>query len=458
MCGLAGFYPKKYKKVNISKLYSLFVLNEERGTHSCGITLGQKRIIGINTKSKARNLLETIQEEIADLDLTNLPVIAHTRHATVGSHTYNNAHPFQWFRGTEDNFFNFAHNGSLKDLPELKEKLKMDTKHEKNNMEIDSHVLGLAMYDTYVKSLTEEEVLTSYKGAAAFLCHDCNNVFKVWKGANNDIEERPMYYVETPEGWYFSSLEFALYLNFLKKPVELANNTLLTFSNYKLTSSIEYIRAIKDPVKVHTCGYNYSNTYKAGSYVKKSDNFITRLLKCNLSFILKQKDNTVNKYISLIVDGCNSGRYESEKSLINGEKNFLCDYENQKLELKMVSDDEQEVALFFKEGIPLKDDKSYGKLMSIYYKLQRENKSTGTIVPFQKIFEEMSKLKDEIVDFFPVRDKQNIIMVLYKKANSKDEELDYITPFDRKSVMLHTIFNEKVMISPNRETLTIKKV
>lgn len=48
MCGLAGFYPKKGKKVNINKLYLLGIINEDRGTDSCGLSIADTRFTGTN--------------------------------------------------------------------------------------------------------------------------------------------------------------------------------------------------------------------------------------------------------------------------------------------------------------------------------------------------------------------------------------------------------------------------
>jgi len=107
-CGLVGFYPKRNKQVDLSKLYPLWILNEDRGTHSCGITYGATRRVGINSLSKARDLIVTINKELMDTDLKNLSIICHTRQATAGAHNGSNAHPFSWFKGKTTNFFNFV--------------------------------------------------------------------------------------------------------------------------------------------------------------------------------------------------------------------------------------------------------------------------------------------------------------------------------------------------------------
>lgn len=272
MCGLVGFYPKKNKKADLKKIYSLWVLNEERGIHSCGISIGSESYKGINNLKKARNLIIDKYEDFTKKDIVNLPIITHTRHSTNGEHNEYNAHPFKWTSSKNNSYFIFAHNGSITNLEKIKNDFNLD-KHPVELFKIDSHYLGIAMHDTHNNVVLEEKLLSNYEGNAAFLCYDSYNTFKVWKGGNNNTEERPLYYIENASGWYFCSIKEALEITFLKKPIAVDNNTLLIFKDYKLFDKRTYNRSINPPIVVMRGNNKYSrhNNYYSGVYNRYND-------------------------------------------------------------------------------------------------------------------------------------------------------------------------------------------
>lgn len=445
-CGLVGFYPKKNKKVDLSKLYALWMINEERGTHSCGISYGQERIVGINTKAKATSLIKDIYKDMMTKDLINKPIICHTRHATSGVHNDYNSHPFMWFRKVETNYFMFAHNGVIKNLYDLKKTLGM-SRHKEDMMVIDSHVLGLAMYDSFVNLLSEEEILTQYEGNAAFICYNSDNIFKVWKGANNNIEERPLHYVETKDGWYFCSIDTSLQNIFLTEPISVENNTLITFKNHKLVDSKVYDRKLKvSETPIISNSYKSATTFNellSRSHDKKDleKDFTLDIVKNALKLVLKNVITPIEKInieqsltknlIVVATYGLQKGKYINKE--MNRVVEGLVNISEVSKHLMITKTGGKEFN--FQSGVLINKSHSYKDLLTLFqYGLQLD-------MTYEDIFNNMhSHIKPAIVDFIPLYDEKQILkMIVYK--NKLNSNLDYITAHDTITTTIPTHFS-----------------
>jgi predicted glutamine amidotransferase len=456
MCGLVGFYPKKGKKVDLTKLYPLWMLNEDRGTHSCGISYGKKRVVGTFKNSKARDLLADIYDSIEEEDLTNLPIIAHTRHATAGAYIESNAHPFKWYRTTEDNYFMFAHNGVIKDLYNLKKTLGM-SRHTESMMVIDSHVLGLAMYDSYVNILEEKDILTNYDGNAAFLCYDVNGVFKAWKGANNNIEERPLYYVETKDGWYFCSLENSLRSLFLTTPMMVPNNTMMTFKNHKLVETIIYERKIEEIVYNTNVGFtskkannnvllNMLPEPKSKTSALQIINNAVSLTLNNIIKPIKNNNSLIGNLITIATYGLNNSKgkhiLKSNSKVINGDYEVLI-VDN----YAIITENGDKYN--FSEGVLLKENYSYKNIQQIFLRCLEQN------LTFEDIFNTLyTSCEHAIIDFIPLYDKENVLRFLIYK-DPIDNYLDYITGHDKIPKTIPSKLGFLLQAYPANKTLFI---
>lgn len=471
MCGLVGFYPKKNKQADISKLLPMWVINEARGTDSCGITIGDTRLIGTGVKeSKVRDYLTTGTNlnTILNLNIKNKPIICHTRASTNGSHNDYNAHPFTWTRkNTKNSYFCFAHNGVIRDLSALKTKLGMD-RHDKDLLVIDSHVLGLAMYDSFVGLLDEETILKSYEGNAAFICYD-NKTFKVWKGANHGTEERPLYFVETEDGWYFHSINLALEIMFPKSVIsEVENNSLMTFKNNALdnTKLIERkVTAVIVPVtNTHAnskwYGYPYvGDDYYDGvdddginydprsirSYKEKTPGFINKLLKFNLNQLLLSSEKE-NFNITLENDGENALQYITDDGIVvDGTYSFIPDAKSG-LPTNVLSVIPQKgVQLSFNNGIIVKHEFTYKSFLTLLKsKLEQKHSYNYICTMYNKLIESF------IVDVIPLKDEDGCIeCVLFRNLDNK---LDFITKDENKEVYVTTSFGDyKKLTSINND-------
>lgn len=411
MCGLAGFYPKKNKKVDLNVIRILATLNEERGKHSCGISIGSYRKAGINKEAVAKHFLINNHKEIIENDFLNKPVIFHTRHATIGAHNDYNAHPFIWYpinkKASYDHFC-FAHNGVISNTLELKNKFCED--YDKSLFDIDSHYLGLSVYNKRFVKDGLKNVLETYSGNAAFLAYD-NNTFFAWKGAGNNIEERPLYYVETSAGWYFCSLEDSLKFalpQYTDDVQEVANNTLLKFSNNKLLEEVLIPRTfeVKAQVsKVHKGNYNshydrYDNKDIVNNRYIEPANIVD-----NIYSLLK-----VNKSESkpIYFSGNNIGR------LYNGLLPLAGYYKTIRSQFYATAFPGQDstvnaVGHTYVDGIPVLNIYAAQQINSSLTPLNLDNFYTDSSIK--------DKLKSAILDYFPYYYNETLLCVFYKMGD-----------------------------------------
>jgi len=236
MCGLIGHIGSKTNPVNIDKLNILGIMNEVRGTHSCGVTADGEILKGTKSLSKYRDF-------ISYYDL-NVPkhtraIIGHTRKATLGEHTKYNAHPFGFGKTTvnKKEVFQFVgvHNGTLHNHSTLAETGKVkaskeveiyESKQEKGAtvtkkylktvFKIDSEILLERLYKD-----KDFSVLTEYNGAAALIWQwvDKPDTAYFFHGKSQEssydkklVEERPLYYwKENKNSLYVSSIAESLY-------------------------------------------------------------------------------------------------------------------------------------------------------------------------------------------------------------------------------------------------------
>lgn len=202
MCGLFGFNGKQ--KPIIAKLKILGIYNISRGKDSCGYWFN-----GTYERSKAYNEQEF--DDYIEKNIIKNPTkttngytfIGHTRQGSAGfGKTLDNAHPF-----IIDESFVLAHNGTIQNYEDLLKKYDINEKFS-----VDSKAFG-TLINRIGYSILEE-----YIGYAALLMTDINDpgTIAVYHGeskqyrAGQPVEERPLYFLETKEGVYFSSLKESL--------------------------------------------------------------------------------------------------------------------------------------------------------------------------------------------------------------------------------------------------------
>lgn len=199
-CGIYGFSlkPGADMKSAMLKLKILGLFNIPRGRDASGIYINGEII------KKTKEFDDFIRDEILPTESENRVVLGHNRQGSYGyGKTKDEAHPFL----INDDLV-FTHNGTIKNVESLCKKYEVSEK----DYNVDTLLLGTLLY-------TEgHDVLNHYKGAAAlaYTYKSEPNVLYLYHGTSKDykngalLEERPLFYMETVDGIFYSSLEESL--------------------------------------------------------------------------------------------------------------------------------------------------------------------------------------------------------------------------------------------------------
>lgn len=339
MCGLAFFNGSK--PANLIAMRMLGVLNEERGTHSCGVYLNGGIKWGVDKQAHFREFSAANDLSFVGDDYN---MLIHTRASTYGQHTVANAHPFG-IKVKDDRLvyndlegpYDFVgmHNGTLEswsvtDLRKVEPLL--------SDVVMDSKVLlGRIMLDD------DLQVLSQYEGAAALAWVTGKNKLCVFKGANNNIEERPLYYCYQPEGMYFSSLEKSLKSVFPGTEIfPVKNNQVLYLENGKIVKDEIIERKIKYYTRGNFTANTTTGTTSTSSTTKKKEKHPLEV------FDVFEKASKNRVYMHWL-------RYWFKDDLLNGAVK-LDQYGKKNTHGTM---------RYFIQGIEFKDKASYEKFLKI---------------------------------------------------------------------------------------------
>lgn len=271
MCGIFGNITNKIENVNINNVHLLGVLNEERGTDSCGLFYDGEIYAGFEKDNSIyRNFALTINK-----NPTKIPILmGHTRQASAGAAiTISNVHPFG-FGNTEDGGFEFvgAHNGTLYNKEDLAKKFNVSLKSG-DRVKIDSEILLECIYKS--KNFS---VLELYNGAAALSFMDLiKNKMYLFSGASSNYAgsavtlERPLHvYVKDKNTIYYSSTFEPLVLigGDESNVFQIENNVVYEFTPGDFENAVKH----KIDRSAMTQKVEYMYGYKTNSYRSHGNN------------------------------------------------------------------------------------------------------------------------------------------------------------------------------------------
>jgi len=477
-CGLAGFYPKPGKQGDIEKIFMMGIMNEQRGTDNCGMTIGNERFTGLKGLATARDFINIKGAALRKVNLKNKAMIFHTRKSSFGSSQETNVHPF--ILETDNKYFVLAHNGVLRTEHELKRDFFPDVPHIE--LSIDSHYLLHGLARAHYSDVDRDAFIKAYKGDAALLYYT-NNTFHAWKGGHNNIEERPMYYIETPEGWYFCSIDTTLMVLWQDsyEVHEVENNQLVSFikANGRIKIVKEIIERKTAPV-VHTpaivSGYLASKNWteedrwnrewdyatqswsqekfeKTLAREKALEDLHSATTPIGPMSIVKRLDNRVslnpnvkedaavntivyNSLISSKLTNSDSkalhGKYRSHIDPLR-DQNILALYLPSNYKIPYICD--------IHHGVHIKDASVKNLLESINNKW---HKATNANTFFK---ENKKYLHNIVVDYMPFMHLGQIYLLVYRNLNG---ELESLTGFDRiaSAITIHPGIGQSLKFSP----------
>lgn len=163
MCGIVGVVGKPAREIILSGLTNL----EYRGYDSAGIYLND--LNGHEYLTKAVGRISNLKEKLTP-DEQGLVGIGHTRWATHGKPTVDNAHP----HFDETKRFYLVHNGVIENFAELKEKYLQGVHfHSDTDTEVVVQLIGKIARDKNLDGFSAiKEALKLVKGSYAFLLVD----------------------------------------------------------------------------------------------------------------------------------------------------------------------------------------------------------------------------------------------------------------------------------------------
>ena len=292
MCGIVGYFGKKdVSKVLIDGLKKL----EYRGYDSAGIALLGDELQIIKSLGKISNLEEKVNKtKLIDSHIG----IAHTRWATHGEPSENNAHPHRIGKIT------LVHNGIIENARELKEEL--ESKGVKFNTNTDTEVAA-GIIDYYydgdmVKAL--EKAIERIKGsyALAILVDGEDKLYAVRC-------ESPLI-LGVGKDEYFVTSDISAILNYTNKYVLLGKGEIVTIdkNGYKIEMNGKEVKRKVETSNLSSedtglCGYDHYMMKEIQEEPVLVDNIINKYID-NLD-----KLPDVSKYDNIHIIGCGSAYY-----------------------------------------------------------------------------------------------------------------------------------------------------
>lgn len=270
MCGLFGFIGYGQQPLDKLALLALGCNNDSRGGDSCGLFIDGEVEYGVDQTKLFTNFYQ--QSILLQQTQKAEVVLGHCRKASVGKVNLDSAQPVVITNDDGEVDFVMIHNGTILNYGELADKYLTEVDPNLT----DSQIMAWIVY------FHGTQVLSEYLGAGMFIWVDYRtpnrkpSVF-CFKGASPTsayvttmLEERPLYYVCTEQGLWFSSLSPILkmiaYLNHTEC-IDLPTNQVLLLNHQPgILGQLETY----DRTKLFQKSTMYNNGYKTITHTPTS--------------------------------------------------------------------------------------------------------------------------------------------------------------------------------------------
>lgn len=313
MCGIIGYIGKRHpKEILIEGLKNL----EYRGYDSAGIALKNNQTIQmIKSIGKISNLEEKVNNE----DLIDCKIgIAHTRWATHGVPSEENAHPHQVGKVT------LVHNGIIENADELREKLQKAGVKFKS--QTDTEVACALINFFYQGNVKEaiEKALKELKGSYALgvIFEDSDKLYAVRK-------DSPLI-IGLGDKELFIASDIAAIINYTNKYILLEENEIaeLTATTYKITKNNKEITKEVQETNMSSeakdkCGYDHYMLKE----IMEERIVLEKTFKPYLNRLEELPD--LNNYEEIHIVACGSAMYAGiiGKTLLEEKAHIHCSVE-----------------------------------------------------------------------------------------------------------------------------------
>lgn len=264
MCGIFGVIPKSAyinksdQQVLRELFYFLCMANQARGDHSWGIwfSMGTLKNTGAIMTG-----MKHIRDYVSRLDFNTSFLAGHTRHATHGDRTTDNAHPFRFESEDGNTTFRLAHNGVV----------TVDGYGAKDHP-VDSGRIGLSVFDQILKMGDQETLIDAMKRGLEKVSGSCALAMSVNKELFLYKHSQQLALFELENAFIFSSADdharkALAYLGIPAKALTIKEDTICRFEN-------DVAMLHNAPAKAYTSAYtDWDGTTRSCGYNGKGSDY-----------------------------------------------------------------------------------------------------------------------------------------------------------------------------------------